>query len=285
MEALKIFLKNLTSYDINDVADIMAKILVTIIAVSIGMIISGIVKKFVTRVVVKHSKFSSNPKTMASVTASVATYLVIFFFICNILPIWGISTSSIVAIGGAASLAIGVGAQDLIKDMLSGFFILSENQYVIGDMVTINGYTGIVEAIGMRTTRIRSLDGNVHIIPNGGISVVTNMSKGFNRAIVDVGITYSADIDKVLDILKDEMKLVYNDKKIKGMIAEPKVLGIEELGDSSVVIRISTDCEIGENWQLERELRRVIKKRLEKEGIEIPFPQRVVHIVEEKNGD
>ena len=81
------------------------------------------------------------------------------------------------------------------------------------------------------------------------------------------------------------MKLVYNDKKIKGMIAEPKVLGIEELGDSSVVIRISTDCEIGENWQLERELRRVIKKRLEKEGIEIPFPQRVVHIVEEKNGD
>ena len=207
----------------------------------------------------------------------------IVFVICNVLPVWGISASSIVAIGGAASLAIGVGAQDVIKDMLSGFFILSENQYVIGDVVTIDGYTGKVEAIGMRTTRIRSLDGNVHIIPNGRISVVTNMSKGFNRAIVDVGVTYDEDIDRVLAVLRDEMKLVYKNERLTGMIAEPNVLGVEELGDSSVVIRISTDCEIGENWQLERELRRIIKKRLEKEGIEIPFPQRVIHIKEEKD--
>ena len=190
MEAFEVLLKNLSSYDINDVADIIAKLVVTMVAVSIGIVISRIAKKFVTKIVVKHNRFSSNPKTMASVTASIVSYLIIFFVICNVLPVWGISASSIVAIGGAASLAIGVGAQDVIKDMLSGFFILSENQYVIGDVVTIDGYTGKVEAIGMRTTRIRSLDGNVHIIPNGRISVVTNMSKGFNRAIVDVGVTY-----------------------------------------------------------------------------------------------
>ena len=272
MEAFEVLLKNLSSYDINDVADIIAKLVVTMVAVSIGIVVSRIAKKFVTKIVVKHNRFSSNPKTMASVTASIVSYLIIFFVICNVLPVWGISASSIVAIGGAASLAIGVGAQDVIKDMLSGFFILSENQYVIGDVVTIDGYTGKVEAIGMRTTRIRSLDGNVHIIPNGRISVVTNMSKGFNRAIVDVGVTYDEDIDRV-----------YKNERLTGMIAEPNVLGVEELGDSSVVIRISTDCEIGENWQLERELRRIIKKRLEKEGIEIPFPQRVIHIKEEKD--
>ena len=274
MEAFEVLLKNLSSYDINDVADIIAKLVVTMVAVSIGIVISRIAKKFVTKIVVKHNRFSSNPKTMASVTASIVSYLIIFFVICNVLPVWGISASSIVAIGGA---------QDVIKDMLSGFFILSENQYVIGDVVTIDGYTGKVEAIGMRTTRIRSLDGNVHIIPNGRISVVTNMSKGFNRAIVDVGVTYDEDIDRVLAVLRDEMKLVYNNERLTGMIAEPSVLGVEELGDSSVVIRISTDCEIGENWQLERELRRIIKKRLEKEGIEIPFPQRVIHIKEEKD--
>lgn len=283
MEAFEVLLKNLSSYDINDVADIIAKLVVTMVAVSIGIVVSRIAKKFVTKIVVKHNRFSSNPKTMASVTASIVSYLIIFFVTCNVLPVWGISASSIVAIGGAASLAIGVGAQDVIKDMLSGFFILSENQYVIGDVVTIDGYTGKVEAIGMRTTRIRSLDGNVHIIPNGRISVVTNMSKGFNRAIVDVGVTYDEDIDRVLAVLRDEMKLVYKNERLTGMIAEPNVLGVEELGDSSVVIRISTDCEIGENWQLERELRRIIKKRLEKEGIEIPFPQRVIHIKEEKD--
>lgn len=234
MEAFEVLLKNLSSYDINDVADIIAKLVVTMVAVSIGIVISRIAKKFVTKIVVKHNRFSSNPKTMASVTASIVSYLIIFFVICNVLPVWGISASSIVA-------------------------------------------------IGMRTTRIRSLDGNVHIIPNGRISVVTNMSKGFNRAIVDVGVTYDEDIDRVLAVLRDEMKLVYKNERLTGMIAEPNVLGVEELGDSSVVIRISTDCEIGENWQLERELRRIIKKRLEKEGIEIPFPQRVIHIKEEKD--
>ena len=128
MEAFEVLLKNLSSYDINDVADIIAKLVVTMVAVSIGIVISRIAKKFVTKIVVKHNRFSSNPKTMASVTASIVSYLIIFFVICNVLPVWGISASSIVAIGGAASLAIGVGAQDVIKDMLSGFFILSENQ-------------------------------------------------------------------------------------------------------------------------------------------------------------
>lgn len=283
MDAVKAVLKELESYNITDLANLAAKVLITIAAIIIGVIISRIAKKFIAKMVMKHKGFSSNPKTIASVTSSTASYLIIFFVICNILPVWGISASSLVAIGGAASLAIGVGAQSVIKDMLSGFFILSENQYVIGDVVTIDGYTGKVESIGMRTTRIRSLDGNVHIIPNGQVTVVTNMSKGFNRAVVDVGVTYNTDIDSVLLILKKEMKEVFEKEKIKGLIAEPQVLGIEEFSDSSVVIRITADCEIDENWQIERELRRVIKNRLEETGIEIPFPQRVVHIKEDTN--
>ena len=124
MEAFEVLLKNLSSYDINDVADIIAKLVVTMVAVSIGIVISRIAKKFVTKIVVKHNRFSSNPKTMASVTASIVSYLIIFFVICNVLPVCCISASSVVVICVAASLAIGVGAQDVLKDMIGGFFIL-----------------------------------------------------------------------------------------------------------------------------------------------------------------
>ena len=113
-------------------------------------------------------------------------------------------------------------------------------------------------------------------MPNGQISVVTNMSKGFNRAIVDISVAYGEDIDRVFAVLKDEFKKIFNNKIIEGIIDEPQVWGINELADSAVVIRVVADSEIGENWRIERELRKYILKRFEKEKIEIPFPHIVV---------
>ena len=194
---------------------------------------------------------------------------------------WGVNITSILALSGAVSVAIGLGAQDIVKDMMAGLFIIMENQFGVGDIVELNGFSGTVESIGIRTTRIRNVDGNVHIVPNGQISIVTNMSKGFNRAVVDVSVAYGEDIDRVFTVLKKEFKRIFNNNLIDGIIDEPQVWGINELGDSAVVIRIAADSRIGENWRIERELRKFILKKFEEENIEIPFPQVVVHSKED----
>ena len=215
--------------------------------------------------------------TVASLLSSFTKYIIYFIIFCNILVMWGINITSILALGGAVSVAVGLGAQDIVKDMMAGLFIITENQFGVGDIVELNGFSGTVEAIGIRTTRIRNADGNVHIVPNGQISIVTNMSKGFNRAVVDISVAYGEDIDRVFAVLKNEFKRIFDNKLIEGIIDEPQVWGINELADSAVVIRVVADSEIGENWRIERELRKFILKRFEKENIEIPFPQIVVH--------
>lgn len=247
------------------------------IGVSLAIIVFSILLVKIMRFVFKKAgkkgeNVYSNSRTIASVGVSIMKYVIYFFAGCSVLSYWGVNVSSLIAIGGVASLSVGMGAQNIIKDMLSGFFILSENQFVIGDVIKIGDFQGKVESIGLRTTVIRGLDGDVHIIPNGSIDIVTNMSKSFNRAVVDISVAYSEDIDKVIAVIKDELKRVYEEKEIEDLIDEPKVLGVEELAESSVTIRIVADCEVGTNWQAERELRRILKNRLDKDNIEIPYP-------------
>lgn len=259
---------------------IIIKIVMTILSIFIANFLVMVTKKIIYK---SFSKFSMERRsdTVASLLSSLSKYIVYFIVFCNVLVMWGINITSILALGGAVSVAIGLGAQDIIKDMMAGFFIITENQFGVGDIVELNGFSGTVESIGIRTTRIRNSDGNVHIVPNGQISIVTNMSKGFNRAIVDISVAYGEDIDKVFYVLKSEFKNIFNNKLIEGIIDEPKVWGINELADSGIVIRIAADSEIGENWRIERELRKFILKRFEKEKIEIPFPQIVVHSKED----
>ena len=188
--------------------------------------------------------------------------------------------SSLIAVAGVGSVAIGFGAQSLVQDVITGMFILFEDQFGVGDIVRLETLTGTVETIGIRSTRIRSVDGDLHIIPNGMIKIITNMSKEFNRATIDIGIAYEENIDKVLDIMKDEVNKIYTQKLIDGLMAEPNVLGIIDLADSAVVVRILADTQIGENWHVEREIRRIMKKRLDKEKIEIPYCKRVVKLID-----
>ena len=250
-----------------------------IIMTFISIFIAGFFVKLSKKVIYKgFAKFSieRHSDTAASLLSSLTKYIIYFIVLCNVLVMWGVNITSILALGGAVSVAVGLGAQDIIKDMMAGLFIITENQFGVGDIVELNGFSGTVEAIGIRTTRIRNADGNVHIVPNGQISVVTNMSKGFNRAIVDISVAYGEDIDRVFAVLKDEFKKIFNNKIIEGIIDEPQVWGINELADSAVVIRVVADSEIGENRRIERELRKYILKRFEKEKIEIPFPHIVV---------
>lgn len=275
----KMFEKFNLFYDISHLIEFFTKIGLCILIAVIATIISKIIRKVVEKSIRANKKISERKaNTLATVTSSIIKYLIDFFIICEILTIFGVSIASIITVAGVGGVAIGFGAQSLVQDIITGIFILMEDQFGVGDVITIENHTGTVEAIGIRTTRVRSADGNLYIIPNGQVKIITNMSKGFNRAVVDVGIAYEESIDRAISVMQDELDIVYANNKIEGLLDAPKVLGVVNLGENSVDIRISADSMVGENWQIEREIRKFIKNRLDKEGISIPYPQRVVHI-------
>lgn len=214
--------------------------------------------------------------TVYSIVSSIIKYILYFIALCTILTQLGVEKSSLIAIAGAGSVAIGLGAQNVIQDMLDGFFILFEDHFGVGDIVEIQGKTGVVEAITLRTTKIRDGNGAVHIFPNGSIGTITNYCKEYINAIVDVGIAYEEDVQKVIEILQNEMDKA---KEIPHLLEIPQVLGVVDLADSAVILRIVAKCEIKQNLPIERELRLRIKNRLDRENISIPFPQTAVHIV------
>lgn len=217
--------------------------------------------------------------TVYSIVSSIIKYLLYFIAICTILIELGVKESSLIAVAGAGSVAIGLGAQNVIQDMLDGFFILFEDHFGVGDIVEIQGKTGTVEAITMRTTKIRDASGAVHIFPNGSIGTITNYCKEYMNAVVDVDVAYKENLEHVIAILKDEMEKA---KEIEFILEMPEVAGVVALNDSAVTIRVVAKCSVKQNWAVERELYLRIKNRLDKEKIEIPFPQRSIHIVKEE---
>ena len=263
--------------------EILADIGLSIFQVIIAGIVIKILIGFIKKSLRLNNKLSDRKRqTLSEVLSSVTKYTVWFIVICSILTNFGVNVASLIAVAGVGSVAIGFGAQSLVQDVITGMFILFEDQFGVGDIITVDRLTGTVESIGLRSTRIRSADGDLHIIPNGMIKIITNMSKEFNRATIDIGVAYEENIDRVIEVMKDETIKIYKNKMVNGLIAEPKVLGIIDLADSAVVIRILADTQIGENWQVEREIRRFMKTRFDKENINIPYPKRVIEIVENK---
>lgn len=258
--------------------DLLEKAAATLVMIVFGKIVVGLLKKLIKKAVTKNGRLSERKaKTMGAVTTSVVKYVIYFVLLCIILNYWGVNTGSLLTLGGVATVAVGLGAQSLIQDIMTGAFILMEDQFGVGDIITTEGYTGTVVSIGLRTTVLRSLDGNMHIIPNGQIKTVTNMSKEYNRGIIDVSVAYEEDLDRVMEVLRDEMRLIYEKEHIEGLIAIPAVLGVEDLGESGIKIRIAADCKVGRNWDVERSIRQRVKNRFDKEGIVIPYPQVVVN--------
>jgi moderate conductance mechanosensitive channel len=195
-----------------------------------------------------------------------------------VLQAWGVSLAPFLAVGTVVGVALGFGAQDLVKDLLAGFFILAEDQYRVGDSITIAGASGTVEDIQFRVTVLRDLEGNVHFVPNGQITVTSNSTSLFARPVFDVGIAYSEDVDRAIAVMTDELTKLAEDpdwrSKIKGPI---EMMGVNSLGDSSVVLRARVETLADERWSVRREGLRRIKKRFDAEGIEIPFPQLTIH--------
>ncbi len=188
----------------------------------------------------------------------------------------GISVTPLLAGAGVAGIVVGFGAQRLIKDLINGVFILFEQWYQVGDVVTIGGTTGSVERFNLRTTVIRDIEGTVHYIPNGEITVLGNRTHLWSRAVLEVGVHYDEDIDRVVEVLEEIFDEIMNDKKYNKMILErPSILGddgISELGDSAIIFKLICKVKPGEQWNIGRQLRKRIKNKFDKAGIEIPYP-------------
>ena len=195
-----------------------------------------------------------------------------------ILEEFGVKIAPILAAAGIVGIAFGFGGQYLIKDIISGLFIILENQYRIGDIVAFDKVSGLVENITLRKTTLRDMDGTVHHIPHGEVKTVSNYSKDFSRINLNVSIAYNSDLEKVIRLVNKVGQELFNDDNFKEMlVTPPQFLRVDNLEDSSVVIKIVADTKPLKQWELTGELRKRLLIAFNKEGIEIPFPQRVVH--------
>lgn len=214
-------------------------------------------------------------RTVSTLLRSVLRYAVDAVAIFTVMTELGFDIAPLLAGAGVAGLAIGFGAQNLVRDVITGFFIILEDQYAVGDYISTNGSEGVVEEIGVRTTKLRAPSGHLHIIPNGTIQEVTNHSRGTTRAMVDVGIAYEEDVDQVMEILRRvarETAAAMPDKIRQG----PDVLGVVNFGPSEVVLRLMAQAAPMQHWEVERELRRRIKEAFDREGVEIPYSRQVL---------
>ncbi len=223
--------------------------------------------------------------TLKSVVRSVINIAMITIALMMILGNLGLDIAPILASAGVLGLAIGFGAQQMVRDVINGFFILMDDQIRVGDVVSIAGQSGLVESVNLRLTRLRDLSGNVHYVRNGEITVVTNMTKEYSHYVFDVGVAYRENVDEVIAVLQqidEEMRL---DEEFGKDILEPlEILGLDRFADSAVIIRVRTKTRPGRQWEVGREFNRRMKKRFDELGIEIPFPHVTLYMGQDKDG-
>ncbi|MCA9452347.1 MAG: mechanosensitive ion channel family protein [Nitrospiraceae bacterium] len=193
----------------------------------------------------------------------------------------GLDITPIIASAGIVGLAVGFGAQNLVRDVINGFFMILENQVRVGDVAVVNGTGGLVEAISFRTITLRDLSGTVHIFPNGTVTTLANMSKDWSYYVMNIGVAYKEDTDRVSSVMKEVGRDLQADPEIGPNILEPiEILGVDDFGESEVVIKARLKTLPIKQWMVGREYRRRLKKAFDQQRIEIPFPHRTLYMGE-----
>jgi len=220
-------------------------------------------------------------ETISRLLQSVATALVMGMAALIILRELGLDITPILTGLGIGGLALGFGAQNLVRDFISGFFIIFENQVAVGDVAVINGKGGQVEAIRLRTIQIRGLDGTVHVFPNGAITELSNLTKTFSYYVIDLGVAYKENTDDVVEVVREVAAELRRDPAYSPFILDNlDVLGVDDFADSAVTIKVRIKTAPLKQWFVGRELRRRIKHAFDARGIEIPFPHLSVYVGE-----
>ena len=207
-------------------------------------------------------------ETRKSILSSIYSYIMFFVIFAVILRLFGVDVGSILAAAGVVGVAVAFGAQTMVKDILSGLFIWGERSMTVGDVVNINDLSGTVESISIRTTTIRNYNGNLITIPNGDIRTMTNMSRSFKRAIVNVPCPYEENQERLVAMVKEEMQIAA--KEIQGINTVPDVMSIVSFDTHAVMLQIAVQCPVGEHWRIERDIRTRVKARFDREGIIMP---------------
>lgn len=258
---------------------VLYTVLKILAVILIGRLVVVVASRFVDRLVERHGRrevlFTEERRlqTLAGLAKSLIRYAVYFIVAVTVLDLSGVETRSILLGAGVAGLAVGFGAQNLVRDVLSGVFILLEDQFSVGDYISLGTIDGIVEEMGLRTTRIRAFGGEVHIIPNGTIERVTNFSRGSIRVLFEVEIAYEEDTSRVIGIVQEVLDRFAAESEV--VTEGPKVLGVSQLGQSGVSLMVWAKVKPMEQWAVGRELRLRIKEAFDRAGIEIPYPRRV----------
>jgi len=226
----------------------------------------------------------ANEKRVKTLTGMLRTICLTLVWVVGIvmsLDQIGLDITPILAGAGIVGLAVGFGAQNLVRDVINGFFMILENQIRVGDVAIVNGTGGLVEAISFRTITLRDLSGTVHIFPNGTVSTLANMTKDWSAYVMDIGVAYKEDTDKVAEIMREVGEDLQQDPQFGRKILEPiEILGVNNFGESEVVIKARLKTIPIEQWSVGREYRRRLKKAFDRKNIEIPFPHRTLYMGE-----
>lgn len=254
----------------------IGKIIIIIVAIRL---VSYLTHRFIDKFLknrIELNFFTNNKRanTIGGIIKNIIKYTFYFIGAVMILDVFNINTTSILATAGIGGLAIGFGAQSLVKDIITGFFILLEDQYAVGDFININSFEGTVEEMGLRVTKLRDFSGDLHIIPNGMVQVVTNKSRGDMRALVKLSIAYEEDIDKAIEVLTRACEEIKNSNS--DIIDGPNIIGVSDMDNVGVTITIVARAKPMSQWSVERVIRKKALEALKNENIKIPYPKLVI---------
>lgn len=261
---------------------------IIVVAVVVMRLLQRMIRTFRERITrgLEDPEEVKRAQTLGRVFRYLASVVVSVIAGAEILHELGVSLAPILGAAGVVGLAVGFGAQSLVKDYFTGFFILLENQLRQGDVAEVGGKTGLVEEVTLRYVRLRDYDGNVHFVPNNLITTVTNMGKGHARSVIDVGVAYREDVDQALAIMREVAMSMREDSVFGSKIMEDvEIVGVERWDDSAVILRCRFMVRPLEQWSVRREYLRRLKKRFDAEGIEIPYPHLTLYAGVDKDGN
>lgn len=223
--------------------------------------------------------------TLKSVIRNILNMTIVIVSVLMVLKELGVEIGPILAAAGVVGIAVGFGAQQLVKDIINGFFILLDDQIRVGDWVMIADKSGLVEGVNLRMITLRDLSGNVHFIRNGEITVVTNMTKEYSRYVFEIGVAYRENVDEVIEVIKQVDEELRDDAKYKYDILEPiEIMGLDRFADSAIIIKARTKTKPIRQWAVAREFNRRLKKKFDELDIEIPFPHTTLYMGQNKDG-
>lgn len=281
------FAKSLTEWIINQLPAIIILFVLLFVALRVGSYLIKKLKSFLSKKTVHRTdepdtEMEKRLNTLMDIVRKGVAIIIWSVFIMIFLKKISIDIAPILAGAGIIGLAVGFGAQELVRDLISGFFILLENQIRTGDVAIINGTGGLVEKIELRTITLRDLSGVVHIFQNGKINSVSNMTKDWSAMVFDIGVAYKEDLNKVMKLMKQVADGMMEDEDFKDLIIEPmEIFGLDSFGDSALVIKGRIKTKPIQQWTVGREYRKRLKEVFDEHHIEIPFPHQTIYWGEE----